>query len=107
MSNRKYAARIGAVVAILAITAAMLRLGTAQKASAPKPQDNLALGEDQARQLLLLIDTGKKGKISKQEWMDFMEAEFDRLDKNKNEELDVRELTQSRLRVSHFASVGK
>jgi hypothetical protein len=107
MSNRKNAARIGAVLAMLAATGAMLLLGTAQKASAPKPQDNLALGEDQARQLLLLMDTGKKGKISKQEWMNFMEAEFDRLDKNKNGELDVNELTQSRLRVSHFTSVGK
>jgi Ca2+-binding EF-hand superfamily protein len=67
----------------------------------------VALGEEQAKQLLLLIDTDKKGVISKQEWMKFMEAEFDRLDKAKNGELDVKELTQSRLRVSHFASVGK
>jgi hypothetical protein len=36
-----------------------------------------------------------------------MEAEFDRLDKSKNGELDVKELTQSRLLVSHFTSVGK
>jgi hypothetical protein len=49
----------------------------------------------------------KSGKISKPEWMKFMEAEFDRLDKSKNGELDVKELTQSRLRVSHFTSVGK
>jgi hypothetical protein len=72
-----------------------------------KPQDRVALGEEQAKQLLLLIDTDKKGVISKQEWMKFMEAEFDRLDKAKNGELDVKELTQSKLRVSHFASVGK
>jgi hypothetical protein len=39
--------------------------------------------------------------------MKFMEAEFDRLDRSKNGELDVKELTQSRLRVSHFTSVGK
>jgi hypothetical protein len=47
------------------------------KATAPKPQDKVALGEEQAKQLLLLIDTDKKGKISKQEWMKFMEAEFE------------------------------
>jgi hypothetical protein len=58
----------------------------------------VALGENEARQLLLLIDTGKTGKISKHDWMSFMEAEFDRL---------VKELTQSQLRVSHFGSVGK
>jgi Ca2+-binding EF-hand superfamily protein len=57
--------------------------------------------------LLLLMDTDENGKISKQEWMKFMEAEFDRLDKGKNGQLDVKELTQSRLRVSHFLSVGK
>ena len=94
-------------VAILSLTGAMLRAGVAQKASTPKPQDKVALGEDVVKQLLLLIDTEKKDKISKQEWMKFMEAEFDRLDTSKNGELDVRELTQSRLRVSHFTSVGK
>jgi EF hand len=86
---------------------ALLRRGAAQKASAPKPQDKLALGEEEVKQSLLLIDTERKGKISKQEWMKFMEAEFDRLDKTKNGGLDIKELTQSRLRVTHFASVGK
>ena len=47
------------------------------------------------------------GRISKQEWMKFMEAEFDRLDKAKTGYLDVNELMQSKLRVSHFSSVGK
>jgi len=37
-----------------------------------------------------------------------MEAEFDRLDKDKSGELDPKELTQSQFRVSHpFTSVGK
>jgi Ca2+-binding EF-hand superfamily protein len=31
--------------------------------------------------------------------MDFMSAEFDRLDKNNDGQLDVKELTQSRLSV--------
>jgi hypothetical protein len=43
----------------------------------------------------------------KQEWMKFMEAEFDRLDKNKSGELDAKELAQSKLQVSPFAKVGK
>jgi Ca2+-binding EF-hand superfamily protein len=65
------------------------------------------MGEEQAKQLLLLIDTDKSGKISKQEWMRFMEAEFDRLDKEKNGELDTRELTKSKLTVSRSTSYGK
>jgi hypothetical protein len=107
MSSRTNVIQIIVFVAMLALTGGMLRPGVAQKASTPKPQDKVALGEDEVKQLLLLIDTEKKGKISKQEWMKFMEAEFDRLDKSKNGELDVKELTQSRLRVSHFTSVGK
>ena len=107
MSSRTSVIRIIVFVAMLAVTGTMLRTGVAQKASTPKAQDRLALGEGEVKQLLLLIDTEKKGKISKQEWMKFMEAEFDRLDKSKNGELDVEELTQSRLRVSHFTSVGK
>jgi hypothetical protein len=39
--------------------------------------------------------------------MKFMEAEFDRLDKDKTGELDAKELAQSRLRVSNFSKVGK
>jgi hypothetical protein len=39
--------------------------------------------------------------------MSFMEAEFDRLDVKKDGELDVKELTQSQLRLSRFGSVGK
>jgi Ca2+-binding EF-hand superfamily protein len=79
----------------------------AQKASVPKAQDKLALGENQVKQLLLLMDTDKNGKISKQEYMRFMEAEFDRLDKNKSGDLDVKELTRSSLVASHPVYVGK
>ena len=53
------------------------------------------------------MDVNKNGKISKQECMRFMEAEFDRFDKKHNGELDVKEVTESKLRVTHFTSVGK
>jgi hypothetical protein len=73
--------------AVLVATWTMLGTAVAQKSSVPKPQVEQALGEQEVKQLL--------------------EAEFDRLDKNKTGELDVKELAQSRLRVSHFATVGK
>jgi Ca2+-binding EF-hand superfamily protein len=72
-----------------------------------EPQDKLAIGEDEAKQLLLLVDTEKNGRVSKQEWMKFMEAEFDRLDRAKSGYLDVTELMQSKLRVRPFSSAGK
>jgi hypothetical protein len=66
----------------------------------------IALGQEEVKQLLLLMDTDKNGKVSKQEFMKFTEEEFDRLDKDKSE-LDPKELSQSRLRPSTFAKVGK
>ena len=86
---------------------AVLGIAVAQRAATPKPQDKLAIGEPEVKQLLLLMDTDKNGKISKQEWMQFMEAEFDRLDKDKTGVLDAKELTQSKLRASHPVSLGK
>jgi Ca2+-binding EF-hand superfamily protein len=43
------------------------------------------------------MDRDKSGKVSKEEFMTFMAAEFERLDKNKDGELDVKELTGSQL----------
>jgi hypothetical protein len=77
----------------------------AQKASIPKPQDKLALGEHEVKKLLLIMEPDKKGKVSKEEYMKFMEAEFARLDKDENGELDVKKLTQANVTASRF--VGK
>lgn len=71
----------------------------AQK-STPRPPDRIALGEGEVRQLLLLMDTNKNGKVSREEFMAFMAAEFDRLDKDKSGELDPAELAASRVRAS-------
>jgi hypothetical protein len=67
-----------------------------QQAATPKAHDNVARGEAEATQLLLLMEPDKDGKVSKQEFMSFMEAEFDRLDKKKEGKLDVKELTRAR-----------
>ena len=65
-----------------------------------KKEKRIAAGEKEAKKLLLLMDKDQNGKVSKEEFMSFMEAEFERLDKDKNGELDVEELTQSRVRSS-------
>jgi Ca2+-binding EF-hand superfamily protein len=92
---------------VLAVTWAIFGTAVAQRQAVPRPQNKLALGEAEVKQLLLLMDTDENCKISKEEWMKFMEAEFDRLDRDKRGQLDVKELTQSKLRVSHPVSVGK
>ena len=106
LTRRKIVSVILAIVVLVA-TWAMLGTAVAQRAAVPKPQDKLALGENEVKQLLLLMDTDKSGKISKQEWMKFMEAEFDRRDKHKKGQLDAKELKQSKLQVSHPVNVGK
>ena len=78
---------------------ALVAVTVGQEASTPKAQYKKALGENDGKQLLLLMDTVNNGKVSKQEYMNFMAAEFDRLDKDKSGELDPKELTQSQLRV--------
>jgi len=65
----------------------------------------LAAATEAAKELLLAMDTNKSGKVSKEEWMKFMQAEFDRLDTDHRGQLDVKELTKSRVRVHPF--VGK
>jgi Ca2+-binding EF-hand superfamily protein len=97
------------LVALLSATFTLVGAVLAQKANIPKQQDKAALASPHVQELLLLIDTDKNGKISKQEWMKFMEAEFDRLDKDKSGELSPQELLQSKVSVSQkgFAAVGK
>jgi hypothetical protein len=91
---------IGALVLLAAVT--FLGTAAAQKNSAPRPQDRLAIGEDNVKQLILLMDTDKNGMVSKQDYMRFMEAEFHRLDKSNHGQLDARELNRSTLYASHF-----
>jgi EF hand len=101
MSSRTSIMFVVIVTAVLVASGAVLGTAVAQKASPPKPQDNLALGEGEVKKLVLLMDTDNDGKVSKQEFMGFMEAEFDRLDKKKEGKLDVKELTQQPTRGFH------
>jgi hypothetical protein len=102
------------LVLLALFTGAIFTLGLNMKpsdaqdtASVPKPQNRLALGEEDVRQLMLLIGPNKQGKITKQAWMKFMSAEFDRLDKDKSGTLDDAELIQSQLRAAPFSEAGK
>jgi Ca2+-binding EF-hand superfamily protein len=96
----------------LFLTVATIVLGVvthAQKASVPKQATKDSLAQQNVKELLLLMDVDKNGKISKQEWMKFMQAEFDKLDKEKKGELDRKELLQSNISVHHVrtSDLGK
>jgi Ca2+-binding EF-hand superfamily protein len=76
-------------------------VAVAQKADSANSKDKLAIADGNVKELLLLMDADRNGKISKQEWMSFMEAEFNKLDKDGSGELDPKELMQSRLATRH------
>jgi len=61
----------------------------------------VVVGEIEAKKMILLMDADKNGKISRAEFMAFMAAEFDRLDVDKDGELDIKELERSQLTVVH------
>lgn len=93
-------------IGILTI-ASLLAMGSgslAQAQDAPservkqeKKDRKVKAGQKEAKKLLLLMDKDSNGKVSKAEFMAFMEAEFDRLDIDKNGELDVSELTDAKV----------
>ncbi len=109
MVNKRKIALVTGILATLVAFGTVAGAAAPQKVdkSVPKQQRAIALGEDEVKQLLLLMDTDKSGKVSKKEYMDFMAAEFDRLDKDKSGELDVKELSQSQIRSSRPAAIGK
>jgi hypothetical protein len=102
MSRLKRTLLAPAIMAALIIAGSRLGTATAAQDSAAGQTDKqrekkLLAGEVEAKQLLLLMDRDQNGKVSKQEFMSFMEAEFQMLDINKDGELDVKELTKSRI----------
>ena len=87
---------------LVAVLALCIGTGGAQESQQPVTAQNekkLVQGEKEAKKMLLLMDKDLNGKVSKQEFMSFMEAEFERLDINHDGELDVKELTESRVQI--------
>ena len=109
MASRRNLPIAGLVIACMCIGGTLASSSFAQKSSVPKQPDTVAIASEKAKELLALMDTDKNGKISKQEWMKFMEAEFDRLDKDKKGALDRSELLQSMVTVKRVrtSDLGK
>jgi hypothetical protein len=60
-------------------------------------------------EILLLMNTDTDGKITRDEWIRFMAAEFDRLDPAKNGSIDPKEITRvkEQARSTRFSDLGK
>jgi len=100
---RKLSSKGKLMVSVLLVLVALTVFGTAaaQKASVPKAQDRLAMGEQNVKQLLLLMDTDKNGMVTEQTYMEYMKAEFHRLDTAHHGELNARALAQSNLTATN------
>ena len=94
------------LIASLLVTT--LGIGFAQK-DFPRQPDKNVMAIENVKQLLLVMDTDKRGKISKQQWMAFMEAQFDRLDIEKKGEVDQTAIKQSMVYVkqARFSDRGR
>jgi hypothetical protein len=80
--------------------------GVSQKVASKQP-DKITIALENVKQILLVMEP-KNGKVSKQEWMKFMEAEFDRLDTGKKGELDQLEIRQSMyIRQARSSDLGR
>jgi hypothetical protein len=100
--------KVFAGVAVATLLAAGTGVGTALAREQANPvPDKVALGGAKVKHMLLLMNQDQNGKVSKQEFMQFMQAEFDRLDQGKSGELDVKELTHSRAGATPFTIAGK
>lgn len=97
-------------ITLLAVLAAVASLGVgfAQK-GIPRQPDKNVMAIENVKQLVLLMDADKSGKITKQQWMAFMEAEFDRLDLEKTGALDQAAIRQSTayVRQARSADLGR
>lgn len=60
----------------------------------PQSERSLALGESHVRELFRLIDPDGTDRVSRQEFMAFMDAEYKRLDRNNVRHRDIQGLRQ-------------
>jgi len=90
------------LAAFMTVCAGLAGKTLAQMTTAsPKSPNNKFIAEQNAKELMLLMDADKDGRISKEEWMDFMSKEFDRLDTDHNGYIDQKDLLATMIRIQH------
>ena len=110
MRQQKCPALAVCVVAILFAAGLTSQQSLAQKSGTPiasNPPDKLAAGEQEVKELLLIVGPDQNGKVSKEEFMRFMEAEFARLDKEKTGQVDLNRIAKSMAGVVPAAKLGR
>jgi hypothetical protein len=103
----RFIAGLGCALALNAGLAQAQTANTSPAAGTNLSEKTLSSGKNAVSQLLILLDTDQNGRVSKKEFMDFMSAEFDRLDTDHSGELDVKELKSLRVNSRHPGGGGK
>jgi hypothetical protein len=93
-------------VATIALMAVSLIALSGAPASAFS-ETTLSKGERDARHLMHLMDKDHNGQVSKAEFMQFMEQEFDRLDRDRSGQLNSEEFSRTGLHYSHKTTVSR
>ena len=92
-------------IATIALMAASLIALSGASASAFS-EKALTKGERDARHLMHLMDRDHNGQVSKAEFLQFMEQEFDRVDRDRSGQLTQEELSRSGIRYGHKTTVS-
>jgi hypothetical protein len=81
----------------------------AQKDGLLKPADPTFLATDDVKEILLFMNTDTSWKITREEWIRFMAAEFDRFDPAKKAAIDPKKITpiKEQARFTRFSDLGK
>jgi Ca2+-binding EF-hand superfamily protein len=72
-----------------------LGIGTMSTAALVATERTVATTDRDVRQLVRLMDKDQNGVVSREEFMEFMERTFDRIDVDKNGTLEPKELRQT------------
>ena len=111
MSEIRKSVWVVLVISALFVAGATVGTAAAQKEKDMPPSSEhrsaVIAGEPEAKRLLLLMDTNKDGKVSKEEWMSFMEAEFNRLDTNHDGLVNVKDMGNSQIQAVPHYYAGK
>ena len=89
---------------IIALAGVLLIAGAVATAEAAKKRVPSRAHEEavETSELVKMLDIDKNGVVSKEEFMNFMSREFDRLDVNKNQQLEPSELSRAALGESCY-----
>ena len=76
----------------IALAGMLVVAGTASHALAQRSSRTAATADKDVQQLIRLMDADMNGTVSKDEFMNYMSQTFDRLDVNRNQQLEPNEL---------------